>query len=188
MSAMTRVKEFIESLPNESRFIGETAIKELRQNGTSWEWLETALNIKSKEDWSKYGFGLMFTDSFRAQVQKKLNKQKSLNSDELWTETEEEQPHDSHRVVFDKDSFIEVKRVSETFLVKSRNVAPKLLGEMTEDEFCAMVIEQHRSAELFCARCWPDTYGVEVEYIRQYEIEDSEMTDKEIARKYLQGR
>lgn len=30
MSAMTNVREFIESLPNETRFIGETAIKELR--------------------------------------------------------------------------------------------------------------------------------------------------------------
>lgn len=186
MSSMTNVREFIESLPNETRFIGETAIKELRQSGTSWEWLETALSIKSKEDWSKYGFGLLFTDSFRAQVQKKLNKQKSLKSDELWTEAEEEQSHTSHNVAFDKDNFIEVERGSETFLIKSRDAASKQLGEMTEDEFCAMVIEQHRQADLFCARAWPDTYGDETEYIRQYEIEDREMTDKEIARKYLQ--
>ena len=187
MSAMTNVREFIESLPNESRFIGETAIKELRQNGISWEWLETALSIKSKEDWSKYGFGLLFTDTFRAQVQKKLSKQKSQEVGMLWSEDEQPEKTPSN-VAFNDGSLREVRCGVETFLIKSRPAAIKPLDEMTEAEFFSMVIEQRRQTELFCARCWSDTYGDETEYLRQYEIEDREMTDEQIARKYLHHR
>ena len=187
MSAMTNVREFIESLPNESRFIGETAIKELRQNGVSWEWLETALSIKSKEDWSKYGFGLLFTDTFRAQVQKKLSKQKSQEVGTLWSEDEQPEKTAS-KVAFNDSSLIEVHRCAETFLIKSRPATSKPIDKMTEAEFWAMVIEQRRQTELFCAHCWADTYGEESEYLRQYEIEDREMTDEQIARKYLQHR
>lgn len=190
MSAMSNVREFIESLPNETRFIGETAVKELRQNGTSWEWLETALNIKSKEDWSKYGFGLLFTDSFCAQVQKKLNKQKSQEVCELWSEDEQPEHPETivRKVAFDGGNSKEVHLGTETFLIKSRPASSKPIDKMTEEEFFSMVIEQHRSAELFCARCWADTYGEESEYLRQYEAEDRDMTDEQIARKYLQHR
>ncbi len=187
MSAMTSVREFIESLPNETRFIGETAIKELRQNGTSWEWLETALSIKSREDWSKYGFGLLFTDTFRAQVQKKLSKQKSKEVGELWSEDEQPEKTAS-KVAFDDGNLKEIHRGTETFLIKSRSLTSKPIDKMTEAGFWAMVIEQRRQVELFCARCWADTYGEESEYLRRYEIEDREMTDEQIARKYLQRR
>lgn len=187
MSAMTNVKEFIESLPNESRFIGETAIKELRQNGVSWEWLETALSIKSREDWTKYGLGLLFTDSFRAQVQKKLKTQKSQDRYELWSE-EEQQEQSARRVAFVSDNLREVHCASETFLIKKRPTSQKPLGEMSKSEFYAMVINQRRQSELFCVRCWPDTYGAEAKYLRRYEVEDREMTDEQIARDYLQRR
>ena len=186
MSSMTLVRDYIESLPDESRFIGETAVKELRQNGASWEWLEVALSIKTKDDWAKYGFGLMFTDSFRAQVQKRLQRLKAKKESNIWVEDEDKRFQEASASAFGDDDFTEIWRGSETFRIKRRFVPDgKQIGEMTCEEIDAMIIEQHRQAELFCAHCWPDTYGTEGECLKQYEAEDRELSDEQIARKYL---
>lgn len=189
MSAMTNVRDYIESLPGDARFIGETAVKEMRGKGCTWEWLETALNIKSKDEWAQYGFGLFFTDSFQAQVQKKLQQKKAQGNNSIWIE-EKPEPNQAPAFTQTYGKYELIQYGSRTYELKARTVPNAKLGEMTEDQFAAMVIEQNRSTALYCARYFPGGgFGKVEDLLEQYEIEDrSGASDTEIAKKYLPHR
>lgn len=65
------ITEYIEQLNQETQEKAVKAVEDLRQKDMPWLWIETALNLKPKGDWEKWGFGLMFRDTFKAQVDKK---------------------------------------------------------------------------------------------------------------------
>ena len=88
--AMGRVQRFVDEMPNVRRADAEDAIRCLRKRGSSWEYIDAALALKKREEWERYGFGLLFKDSYRAQVQKELQKRKEEEpSGSLWVEDEE---------------------------------------------------------------------------------------------------
>lgn len=47
---------------------GESAYEKLKEQGFTDEWIEAALNKKSKDDWIECGFGLLFKGDFRKGV------------------------------------------------------------------------------------------------------------------------
>lgn len=69
------VKSYYDSLSDKTIF--NDALTSLRKNGKSWLYIRTGLEIKSKEQWEKWGYGLFFTPSFQAQIQKNVNKIKA---------------------------------------------------------------------------------------------------------------
>ena len=90
MSDMEQVKEYLAELNEDTKISAMTAIKKLREENVTWDFINTALNIKKKEDWEKYGFGLFFTDSFKAQVRQKIAKAKELEAF-VWEEDKPQQ-------------------------------------------------------------------------------------------------
>lgn len=186
MTDMQSVKEYVDRLPEETRFIAEAAIKEMRENGCTWEWLNTALNIKSKEDWIKYGFGLFFTDTFKAQVQKKIQQKKRRQINSIWMEDKAEE---SINVGFGNpiEEYEQIKYGTRTYELKARTIANKNFDEMSEEDFASMVIKQHRDAALYCARYFPQGgFSTTEALLEKYEHEDkSGIPDIEIAKRYL---
>lgn len=87
---MEQVKEYLAELNEDTKISAMTAIKKLREENVTWDFINTALNIKKKEDWEKYGFGLFFTDSFKAQVRQKIAKAKELEAF-VWEEDKPQQ-------------------------------------------------------------------------------------------------
>lgn len=85
MSDMKQVKKYVSELNEDTQISAMTAIKKLREEDITWDFINTALNIKKKQDWEKYGFGLFFTDSFKAQVRQKLAKAKEVEAF-IWEE------------------------------------------------------------------------------------------------------
>lgn len=87
------VKSYYDSLSDITIF--NDALTSLRKSGKSWLYIRTGLEIKSKEQWEKWGYGLFFTPSFQAQIQKNVNKIKagdkveSLFEDRQFTPEEE---------------------------------------------------------------------------------------------------
>nr|DAD71288.1 MAG TPA: hypothetical protein [Siphoviridae sp. ctDuC3] len=87
------VKSYYDSLSDKTIF--NDALTSLRKKGKSWLYIRTGLEIKSKEQWEKWGYGLFFTPSFQAQIQKNVNKIKagdkveSLFEDRQFTPEEE---------------------------------------------------------------------------------------------------
>lgn len=87
------VKSYYDSLSDKTIF--NDALTSLRKRGKSWLYIRTGLEIKSKEQWEKWGYGLFFTPSFQAQIQKNVNKIKagdkveSLFEDRQFTPEEE---------------------------------------------------------------------------------------------------
>lgn len=87
------VKTYYDSLADKTIF--NDALTSLRKKGKSWLYIRTGLEIKSKEQWDKWGYGLFFTPSFQAQVQKNVNqikagdKVESLFEDRQFTPEEE---------------------------------------------------------------------------------------------------
>ena len=87
------VKSYYDSLSDKTIF--NDALTSLRKKGKSWLYIRTGLEIKSKEQWEKWGYGLFFTSSFQAQIQKNVNKIKagdkveSLFEDRQFTPEEE---------------------------------------------------------------------------------------------------
>lgn len=71
---MELVQEYISNLNKETQELANTAIKDMRAEGFKWSWLLAALEIKEPEEWEKWGFGLLFNNTFRAQIEKNLNK------------------------------------------------------------------------------------------------------------------
>lgn len=69
------VKSYYDSLSDKTIF--NDALTSLRKKGKSWLYIRTGLEIKSKEQWEKWGYGLFFTPSFQAQIQKNVNKIKA---------------------------------------------------------------------------------------------------------------
>ena len=69
------VKSYYDSLSDKTIF--NDALTSLRKKGKSWLYIRTGLEIKSKEQWQKWGYGLFFTPSFQAQIQKNVNKIKA---------------------------------------------------------------------------------------------------------------
>lgn len=65
------IKEYIAALNPDTQEKAVNAVSDLRQKDMPWLWIEIALNLKPKSDWEKWGFGLMFRDTFKAQVDKK---------------------------------------------------------------------------------------------------------------------
>lgn len=70
------IKEYIAALNEDTQEKAIKAVEDLRQKDMPWLWIETALNLKPKSDWEKWGFGLMFRDTFKAQVDKAHSRKK----------------------------------------------------------------------------------------------------------------
>ena len=70
------IQEYVSTLNQETQEKAVRAISDLRQKGMPWLWIETALNLKPKNDWEQWGFGLMFNDKFKAQVDTKHSRKK----------------------------------------------------------------------------------------------------------------
>lgn len=86
-SNMNEVQDYCNSLDKEHQCMLKAAIKQLRSNGASWEFINTGLSLKDKQNWLKYGYGLLFTPSFRAQIQTEiLRRRNSIEDEELWVE------------------------------------------------------------------------------------------------------
>lgn len=86
-SNMKEVQDYCNSLDEEHQCMLKAAIKQLRSNGASWEFINTGLSLKDKQNWLKYGYGLLFTQSFRAQIQTEiLRRRNSIEDETLWVE------------------------------------------------------------------------------------------------------
>lgn len=70
------IKQYIATLNPGTQEKAVKAVEDLRQKDMPWLWIETALNLKPKSDWEKWGFGLMFRDTFKAQVDKAHSRKK----------------------------------------------------------------------------------------------------------------
>ena len=74
--------------------------KSLHKKGFSYQWVYEALAHKDIEDWEIFGFGLLHTDSYKAQINKLVQKKKeqltSVDLSNLWKldddEAEQESP------------------------------------------------------------------------------------------------
>lgn len=75
---LQRVKTYVEDFNNPP--VQEScmkAIKALRteQPKFSYKWIYKALSVKEHDVWSKYGFGLLFVASYRAQINKMIERE-----------------------------------------------------------------------------------------------------------------
>lgn len=78
------IQEYVNQLNQDTQEKALKAIEDLRQKNMPWLWIQTALNLKPKSDWEKWGFGLMFSDKFKAQVDKKHDEAKrAMRNDSL---------------------------------------------------------------------------------------------------------
>ena len=91
--SMEKVQEYISKLDSETQELAQKAIRDMRQEGKKWSWIITALEIKQPQEWEKWGFGLMFNDTFRAQVEKKLRRIRKQFQEEasVWVRDNEEE-------------------------------------------------------------------------------------------------
>lgn len=85
---MRFVQDYMSSLDDEHKTLFSYSLKQLREKGTSWRWIHKALTLKDKSSWEKYGYGLLFTDSYKAQVHRALllEKAEKENLDSLWVQ------------------------------------------------------------------------------------------------------
>lgn len=97
------VKHYYDSLSDKTIF--NDALTSLRKSGKSWLYIRTGLEIKSKEQWEKWGYGLFFTPSFQAQIQKNVNKIKAGDKVESLFEDRQFTPEDELFGDMDSTSF-----------------------------------------------------------------------------------
>lgn len=73
-----KIEKYISNLTKErqSNFI-ESAIQ-LYEKGKTNQWILAALTLKDYKDWNKWGFGLMFTESFEEDVDIKVNEENAI--------------------------------------------------------------------------------------------------------------
>lgn len=90
---MEKVQEYISQLNPDTQELANKAIRDMREEGFKWTWLLAALQIKEPEEWERWGFGLLFNDTFRAQVEKKLKRirKQSQEQSSVWVRDDEEE-------------------------------------------------------------------------------------------------
>lgn len=64
-------RDYVERLNEATQEKAIAAISDLRRKGLPWLWIQIALEQKEPSDWERWGFGLIFRDTFKAQVDKK---------------------------------------------------------------------------------------------------------------------
>lgn len=97
------VKHYYDSLSDKTIF--NDALTSLRKSDKSWLYIRTGLEIKPKEQWEKWGYGLFFTPSFQAQIQKNVNKIKAGDKVESLFEDRQFSPEEELFGDMDSTSF-----------------------------------------------------------------------------------
>lgn len=115
------VKSYYDSLSDKTIF--NDALTSLRKKGKSWLYIRTGLEIKSKEQWEKWGYGLFFTPSFQAQIQKNVNKIKAGDKVESLFEDRQFTPEDELFGDMDSTSFSSASSSSSGTKVPSETSA-----------------------------------------------------------------
>lgn len=176
MSYMRDVQEYVESLSPTSQDMAKSAIKRLRKESPSgqpdWHWLLTALNAKKKDDWERWGFGLLFDNGFRAQVQKTLKNenQNEFNSDDIWVEDDSIPSNGTDINYFRQGMF--------------RTNVP--INKLSDSELSAYLIYFHRSSQLMNLKLYSkDSKKEETNLLSKWSDEDSTLTDDEIAARLI---
>lgn len=178
MSYMRDVQEYVESLSPTSQDMARSAIKRLRKESPSgqpdWHWLLTALNAKKKDDWERWGFGLLFDNGFRAQVQKTLKneKQNEFNSDDIWVE----------------DNIIPSNGTDINYFRQGIFRSNVPINKLSDSELSAYLICFHRSSQLMYLELYSqDLKKEKSELLSKWSKEDSTLTDDEIAAKLMRN-
>ena len=68
MSYVEKIKEYARRFPQELEFECLIQIKKLRKQGFSYEWIYRAIEHKDYSEWSKWGFGLLHTETYQNQI------------------------------------------------------------------------------------------------------------------------
>lgn len=101
MSYLSEIKNYANNLPPHMQKEYLLQVRKLKNDGVSYEWLYRALTNKNPEDWSNWGFGLLWSESYRAQITKLIEAEKkqlegidieNLSWEELFEEEGEEYP------------------------------------------------------------------------------------------------
>ena len=125
------VKSYYDSLSDKTIF--NDALTSLRKKGKSWLYIRTGLEIKSKEQWEKWGYGLFFTPSFQAQIQKNVNKIKAGDKVESLFEDRQFTPEDElfgDIVAKAQDSASLPSSSSASYTVEEELISDEQLQEM----------------------------------------------------------
>ena len=136
------VKSYYDSLSDKTIF--NDALTSLRKKGKSWLYIRTGLEIKSKEQWEKWGYGLFFTPSFQAQIQKNVNKIKAGDKVESLFEDRQFTPEEELFGDMDSTSFPSASssssgaeapsETSSSFTVEEELISDEQLQEMKNSQ------------------------------------------------------
>lgn len=96
MSYLSDIKEYSAYLPKHMQKEFLLQVRKLKNDGMSYEWIYRALTNKEPNEFVKYGFGLLWTASYRAQITKLIETEKKqlegINLETLsWEELFEEE-------------------------------------------------------------------------------------------------
>ena len=124
------VKSYYDSLSDKTIF--NDALTSLRKKGKSWLYIRTGLEIKSKEQWEKWGYGLFFTPSFQAQIQKNVNKIKAGDKVESLFEDRQFTPEDElfGDIVAKAQDSASLPSSSASYTVEEELISDEQLQEM----------------------------------------------------------
>ena len=143
MSDMEQVKEYLEALNEDAKVSAMTAIKKLREENVTWDFINTALNIKKKDDWEKYGFGLFFTDSFKAQVRQKIAKAKELEAF-VWEEDKPQQQRPRSKQETEQEATIQ-EQIKENKIQSDISKIEERLNNLYENEKKQLFVKYEKS-------------------------------------------
>lgn len=68
------VRNYLLQFDSETIALGVQAVKRCLLEGKTWEWIITALKKKSPNNWSMWGFGLLFNENFNFSVLEQMDR------------------------------------------------------------------------------------------------------------------
>ena len=73
-----KIEKYISKLTKERQNAFLESASQLYEKGKTNQWILAALSLKEPKDWNKWGFGLMFTESFEEDVEIKVNEENAI--------------------------------------------------------------------------------------------------------------